>query len=112
MAFEAVQTGDKYKFEKIGQQLVGYYLGTEEVEIKGKPAFRVTIEQKDGKRVAPLAPTDLKLKLEGVQPNTSVRITFQGKIGKNKDGNPMNVFLVEQDKGDVLNATIARGKTL
>jgi hypothetical protein len=106
MAYQVVAKtveSEKFKFEKAGQVLEGYLVGTEIINFDDKDVPKYTIQTTDGNKGI-LASYQLKEGLEKLPMNTKVRITFNGKV-KLKGGKTMNDFKIESDVTDVLKAS-------
>jgi hypothetical protein len=92
---EAGNLGEKFKFEKKGDELVGHYMGSEVIEINGSPATKHKFMQ-DGKLIAPLGSADLDRQLSRVTEGTLTRVVFLGKE-KNTKGFMMKKFKISID---------------
>lgn len=92
--------GDKYKFETAGQELLGYFLGTQEISIKGKPVKRHSFKTASGV-VSTLGSTNLNEGLAECSPGLMTRVTFDGEVRTEK-GNRFKKFTVDQDDEDIL----------
>ena len=93
--------GEKYKFEKIGQVLEGYFQGTNTVTINGKATKKHLFKSREGAIVGPLGSYDLSNKLGKAVVGAFTRVTFTES--KKVPGKPMplKVFKVQQDTEDM-----------
>lgn len=93
MAVKSVQSGDLYKFEKVGDKLGGKLLSYEQRPDTGKGIGHVyEIENENG--IIPFfASSDLQKKLRNVPLNSAVAIEFTEKT-KTKSGNDFKIFEV------------------
>lgn len=98
----ASERGEKFKFENKGDQLEGYYLGSEQREINGDPVTVHNIKTDKG-LFSPFGSYDLNRKLADMQNGVRVRITFNGKKSLGK-GKTVKEFTVEYDEDDTIEA--------
>lgn len=99
MAFKTIddeRSSEKYKFEKPGQVLEGYYLGATIIDIKGKKVTKHTFKSADA-TVGTLGSIDLNTKLGKVAPGSMTRVTYK-ELKKLPGGNTLKVFKVEEDR--------------
>jgi hypothetical protein len=111
MAFKPLESssskslGEKFKFQKAGDVLTGYYLGSETIEINGEPATKHNFKTGSG-LVSPLGTADLNRRLADVPEGTMTRVTYKGKVSvrnnKLKKSYMMNSFEIEVDEDDVI----------
>ena len=89
-----------FKFEKAGDTLKGYYTGTSEIEIDGRPVKKHTFVTTDGLKTV-LGQADLYKQLSGNNClNFYVEATFTGDAQKLKGGKTMKIYSVAVDKSD------------
>jgi hypothetical protein len=102
MAFKPVNEGNfgRIQFANPGDSVTGYYLGSEEIEIKGEPATRHNFKTTTG-IASCLGTKMLDEELEKVDTGVLARVTYQGKR-KGKTGREYKAFLIEADADDRL----------
>ncbi len=86
------------KFEEIGQQLQGYYIGTFEITIKQRLVDKHVFQNEQG-LISVLGQTHLTSLLQGIPVGTMVRATLVGSK-KTQQPQPMKLFEVEYDETD------------
>jgi hypothetical protein len=90
--------GEQFKFEKIGDQLEGYYVGSFDFEGDYGPTKKHCFQTSEGLAVV-FGQTHLTQLLEGVEPSVLVRITLEGEKKPTKKGRrPMKLFGLEYDE--------------
>lgn len=112
MALEkAVRSGNStgFKFEKRGDTLKGYYLGTTEEAVNGRPTKVHRFTNELG-TFSVLGQADLyqQLKRNNVSPGTYTEISFTGETmqtGKGKS--PMKLYEVAFDRTDIFTGSIS-----
>lgn len=97
---EAGEMGEKFKFEKKGDELIGHYMGSEVIEINGSPATKHKFMQ-NGKLIAPLGSADLDRQLSRVQAGSMTRVIYLGKE-KSKNGFLMKKYRVSVDPSQAI----------
>lgn len=104
MAFKTISKngfdGDRFKFEVAGTELVGYYLGSQDIPINGKNVKRHSFKTKTGV-VSTLGSANLDDGLSEATPGALTRVIFEEE-GRTKKGNRFKRFTVQQDTDDVM----------
>jgi len=93
----------RFRFEKKGDALEGYYMGAETFEHNGDSLTKHRFQTDDGEVVSTLGSYVLNQDLKGVGAGVRVRVTFDGKV-KTKKGRTANAYTIEIDSDDVLSA--------
>ena len=108
---KAVRAGNTsgFKFEKAGDTLSGYYIGTTEEMINGSLAKKHVFKTATG-LVSVLGQADMYKQLVGNDClNLNVDITFTGQVLKLKGGKTMKLYDVEFDPDDQYDAGASGG---
>lgn len=109
MAFKTISKngfdGDRFKFEVAGTELVGYYLGSQEIPINGKNVKRHSFKTATGV-VSTLGSANLDDGLTEATPGALTRVVFEEE-GRTKKGNRFKRFTVQQDTDDVMSEPAA-----
>jgi hypothetical protein len=93
------------KFENVGDQLEGYYMGSFDFEGDYGPNKKHVFQTSNGAEVV-FGQAHLKQLLPSVKPGTMVRITLTGELAAKKKGRqPMKMFQIEQDTDNVTEVT-------
>lgn len=105
MAFRTkVDGGEAYKFEKVGQRLEGYYLGSKEFDGDYGPTLVHLFQRKDGVVNSIIGQGHLTRLLADEEPSKYMRVTYTG-TKKGKKGHPMKVYQLEVDDTDLLDSS-------
>lgn len=105
MAFRRKQdvgSGDAFKFEKVGQSLTGFYLGSFDHDGEYGPSKKHVFKTPKGLKVV-FGQTHLTRLLEGEAAGTLMRVSYTGDK-KMKKGNPMKEYSLEIDDEQKLDA--------
>lgn len=105
MAFKRKQdtsSGDLFKFETVGQQLTGYYLGSFDYDGEYGPTKRHLFKTKKGTKVV-MGQKHLTDLLADEKPGVLVQVTYESDK-KVKKGNPMKVYTLDIDDEQTLSA--------
>lgn len=95
-------SGDQFKFEKVGQSLTGFYLGSFDHEGNYGPSKKHVFKTPKGVKVV-FGQTHLIQLLEGEKPGQLMKITYAGDK-KLKKGNPMKEYTLDIDDEQMLDA--------
>ena len=104
MAFKEMVDGgefEKFKFEKEGDVLTGYYLGDDTINVNGKEILRHLFQRKDGVKVSTLSQYKLDELLAKATPGNLIEATYTGKK-KTKNGGGMKNYKVRVDSDDTI----------
>lgn len=102
MAFKKkidVGSTQTFKFEKIGDELTGYYVGTFGIVIDGRDVKK-HVFQTDKGLVSVLGQTHLTQQLEGLELGTLIKATFESTKKTKPGRQPMKMFGLEYDDED------------
>lgn len=105
MAFRRKQdtgSGEQFKFEKVGQKLTGYYLGSFDHDGEYGPTKKHVFKTAKGLKVV-FGQTHLTQLLDGEKPGQLMQVTYSGDK-KMKKGNPMKEYTLDIDDEQVLDA--------
>lgn len=89
---DEVQSGDVFKFEKVGTVLQGVFKSKEQRNLPKGLAWVYEIRTKDG-LVAVFGSGDIDRKMADIQPGVLVQLTFK-ELKKTTSGNDYKVFSV------------------
>jgi hypothetical protein len=105
MAFETVfdaSNGTIFKFEKPGDTLEGYYMGSFDYEGDYGPTKKHAFSTEAG-AVVVFGQRNLLQLLPSVKPGVMIRVTYTEDLPPKKKGQqPMKLFKVEQDKKNTI----------
>jgi hypothetical protein len=93
----------RFRFEKKGDALEGYYVGSETFNHNGDELTKHRFKNDDGEIVSTLGSYVLNQDLKSVESGVRVRITFDGKV-KTKKGRTANAYTIEVDADDRVSA--------
>lgn len=103
MAFRRKQdigSGEIFSFEKVGQKITGYYLGTFDHEGNYGPTKKHVFKTEKGIKVV-FGQTHLTQLLEGEEKGKLVQVTYVSDK-KMKKGNPMKMYTLDIDDEQAL----------
>lgn len=109
MAFEKVIDSGQakgFKFEGVGAQIEGFYLGTSMIKIDDRDVAKHLFQTKAGV-LSVLGQAHLTNLLGDVTKGTLVRVTLTGSKKTKPGRHPMNVFEVEFDKTKTITVSAA-----
>ncbi len=101
--------GEQFKFEEIGQELLGYYIGSFAFDGEYGPTLKHVFKTEKGLSVV-FGQTHLTGLLEGLTPGVLTRVTLTG-TKKVKKGNPMKVYELEYDEDDAIDVESVAAST-
>lgn len=100
---DEVQSGDVFKFEKVGTVLQGVFKGKEQRNLPKGMAWVYEIRTKDG-LVAVFGSGDIDRKMVEIQPGVLLQLTYK-ELKKTTSGNDYKVFSVRSTENTEENRT-------